>query len=305
MNSKARKRAIVTAAAAALSLLTAGTAEAGSAAAQHAAGNSTTFPASPPSDPNAPAITSVVVSNDDKGMLTFQINLPNRSQLTGDMGISIYLDTDQNPNTGGGLNGSDYLIDLIGGSVDLGKWNGSSFDFSQRSPASLVYSYANGATISVNAGDIVQGLTAFNFFVGAVSGVGGTTDNPDFTNAHYDFAPAPGHGGFNYQIKITPLQLSVASFSTTPKQPAAGQPFTASMTVSATVPSALTQSASVTCTATIAGRPLRVRAQGFANGKAACSWQIPKSARTKVIKGSVSVLAQGLQASKSFSARVR
>jgi hypothetical protein len=265
--------------------------------------NSVTFAASPPADPNAPAIANVVVSNDDNGKLTFVVNIPNRPSLTGDMEIVLFLDTDQNPNTGSAdLEGADYVIDLFANSVDLAKWNGTTFDFSQSSPASLVFSYANGATITVNASDIVQGLTGFNFFVGAISGIGGTPSNPDFSNAHRDFAPAAGHGTYNYPIKITPLQISVASFTTSRAR--AGQPFTASMVVSATIPSALAQNATVTCTAKVGSKSLVAKGQGFAAGKALCSWQIPKGTKGKRITGNVSVSVQGLQASQHFSAKI-
>ena len=82
MSSRALTLAVLTSAAAGLSLVTATTAGAGSAGLKHAAANSVTFPSSPPADSNAPAISSVVVSNDDKGSLTFRINIPNRPQLT-------------------------------------------------------------------------------------------------------------------------------------------------------------------------------------------------------------------------------
>jgi hypothetical protein len=306
MNSRTLTLAVLTSAAAGLSLVTATTAGAGSAGLKHAAANSVTFPTSPPADPNAPAISSAVVSNDDKGSLTFRINIPNRPQLTPDMDIAIFLDTDQNASTGAQkFGGADFTIDLTATSIDLGRWDGSKFDFSKGSPASLIYSYNSGATITVNSGDILPGLAGLNFYAVALSGIAGPPDNPDFTNVHADAAPPDGHGTWNYQIQVAPLQLSVSSLATTPKRPVAGQPFTASMLVKATVPGALAQNAQIACTATIAGRPLRVQAQGLTNGTAVCSWQIPKSARKKLLSGSVSLSAAGLQASKSFSARVR
>ncbi len=44
----------------------------------------------------APDITSVVVSNDDAGMITFKVNISNRPTLTPDMSVLLFLDTDQN-----------------------------------------------------------------------------------------------------------------------------------------------------------------------------------------------------------------
>jgi len=100
MNGKAFIPICSTAAAAlvALSAVTSGQAE--PSRMQHPFSNSVTFPVSPPADPNAPNIASVVVSNDDTGLLTFRVEIPNRPVLLADMNIGILLDTDQNASTG-------------------------------------------------------------------------------------------------------------------------------------------------------------------------------------------------------------
>ncbi len=273
-------------------------------ASRHVLSNSVTFPASPSPDPNAPSITNVVVSNDDNGKIAFAINLSNRPALTADMDIAIFLDTDQNAQTGAtDFNGAESMIDLSGNSVDLATWNGTDFIYANSSPASLVYSYPNsGPTITFNAADVAPTMTGFNFFVAAASGIGGTLQNPDYSSAHFDFAPASGHGVFNYPIKITPLQLSVVSFKTTAAT--AGQPFTASMVVGATQPGALQNNAVLTCSAKAGTAKLAAKVHGFAGGKAICGFQIPKGARGKTITGSVSVSVQGLQVSKPFSVKI-
>ena len=270
---------------------------------RHMQTNSVPFPVSPAADVNAPGITSVVVSNDDNGVLTFVIGIPNRPALTADMDISIFLDTDQNPQTGAtDVGGAEYAIDLSDNSVDLAKWNGSDLMYLHPSPSSLVYSYANGVTITVKAADIAPAMTGFNFFVAAASGIGGTVDNPDYSTAHFDFAPAPGHGMFAYPIKVTPLQISAGAAKTTTAK--AGGLFKASLQLSANRPDALTGNATVSCTAKVAGKALAAKAKSYSGGTAVCSWQIPKTARGK-ITGSVSVSVQGLQTSKQFSATVR
>src|SRR4029453_7242971 len=76
--------------------------------------NSVTFPDSTGEDAAAPDITSVVVSNDDAGLITFQINVSNRPALAADMEFLILFDTDKNPNTGGSnFLGADYAIVLV------------------------------------------------------------------------------------------------------------------------------------------------------------------------------------------------
>jgi hypothetical protein len=295
-----------TAAAALIALSAVTIAEAEPSRMQHALSNSVTFPVSPPADPNAPNIASVVVSNDDTGLLTFRVEIPNRPELLADMDIGILLDTDQNASTGDpDSEGADYMINLAGNDVALASWNGSTFDFAKDSPASLIYSYANGATIKIKISDLGKDLQRFNFYVFAISGIAGTADNPDFSNAHVDYAPAQGHADWSYQVKLTPVQLTVARFLTVPAAPRAGQAYTVGMVVGGNVPAALAQDARVSCMATIGGTPVKPVAQGFSNQTARCAWQIPRNARGKTISGSVVVSAGGLQVSRRFSAKVR
>ena len=79
----------------------------------HATANSQTFNDSVGEDPNAPDITSIAVSNDDAGLITFQVNISNRPALTPDMLLLMFLDTDNNAATGDPDSlGADYAIDL-------------------------------------------------------------------------------------------------------------------------------------------------------------------------------------------------
>ena len=132
--------------------------------------NTTTYPDSTGEDPAAPDITSVVVSNDDAGMITFQVNISNRPTLTPDMSFVVFLDTDKNGTTGAaGSLGADYAIQLVPGAVDLFQWNGTTYAHAA-SQASLTFSYtATGPVIRVSAADLGKSKT-FNFGVVASSG---------------------------------------------------------------------------------------------------------------------------------------
>jgi hypothetical protein len=287
--------------------LAAATLAAGASAAPLAAkSNSVSFDASPGPDAAAPAISNVTVSNDDQGLVTFRVTIPNRPSWSNDMDLTLFLDTDQNPQTGGSeYEGADSMIDLSFNSVDLASWNGSAFHFLDQSPASLVWSYANGvATIEVKTTDLAANITGFNFYAVAVSGMTGTISNPDYSNAHYDFAPAFNHADWNYPVRITPLQIAATGLRTLPARPTSGQPFSASMTVTSTIPSALARDGQVTCTATLGGKRLVARAQGIANGRATCGWQLPRGSKHKRLRGTVGVSVQGLNVSKSFTVTV-
>jgi hypothetical protein len=169
--------------------------------------NSITFPDSTQEDPNAPDITTVVVSNDDSGLITFQINVSNRPQLTPDMEVDILVDADQNPSTGDPqLLGSDYYIVLIPGHVGMFMWDATSNNFINAPlQSTLISSYpTTGPVIKLNSSDIGNS-TGFNFAVAVISGI--TVDasgNPDYSNLHIDLAPDRGHGFWNYPIKVSP-----------------------------------------------------------------------------------------------------
>lgn len=159
-----------------------------------------TFTDSTGEDAQAPDITTITVSNDTTGLISFKVNISNRPTITPDMTVLIFLDTDQNTATGDTSTlGADYAIELDPGSVGLFRWNGS--DYVATPQSSLTSGYdATGATLRINSSDLGN-TRGFNFGVLAISGITyDTTGNPNFTNAHSDAAPDSGHGFFNYRL---------------------------------------------------------------------------------------------------------
>lgn len=268
------------------------------------AANRQTYPDSIGENPSAPDITSVDASNDDTGLTTWKINISNRPTLTQDMLVELYLNTDGSTSTGDQtVFGADYVIDLASGQVELYKWNGSDYK-SAPSQSTLTYAYdATGATIKVNASDL--GATkAVTFIADAVSGITIASDgSANFTNAHADVAPDPGHGTFAYQV-LAVLKLSVASFVTTPKVLHAGGKFSASLAANENDTGGPVSGGSVACVATLAGKRLTAAAHAIANGVAACTWKMPPTAKGKTLKGTVTLTLRGATAARSFSAVV-
>jgi hypothetical protein len=266
--------------------------------------NSVTFPDSTGEDAAAPDITSVVVSNDDAGLITFQINVSNRPALAADMEFLILFDTDKNPNTGGSnFLGADYAIDLVPGAVDLFQWNGTTYARAA-SQASLTFSYAaTGPVIRISAADLGK-TKAFNFGVIASSGiVVDAAGNPDYTNAHNDFAPDAGHGFNSYPV-LTKLVLTVTAFTTAPRPAKAGRPFTASLAANENDTAGPVQAGTVGCAASIAGVRLVVVTHAVRNGVAVCVWRIPATAKGRIVRGLITLTVRGTQVTRGFSARV-
>jgi hypothetical protein len=270
----------------------------------HATANSQTFADSTGEDANAPDITGVAVSNDDAGNITFKINISNRPAMTPDMVIFLLVDSDQKVTTGDPQGpGTDYLIELDPGSVGLFQWNGTDYVFAQ-SQTSLTFAYdATGATIKINANDLGK-TKGMNFFAAAISGI--VTDasgNPDFTNAHRDFAPDPGHGLYSYKV-LTKLTLGVTAFTTTPKPAKSGKNFTAGFAATESDTGGPVASGTITCNATIAFKHITPTAKALRSGIAACQWHLPKTAKGKTLRGTVTLTVQGVKVTRSFTARI-
>jgi hypothetical protein len=257
-------------------------------------------------------VASMDLSNDDKGYITVLLNVPNRPTLTGDMFFVMFIDADANAATGNPqLLGADYFIELDGpfngsaAGIGLFRWDGTDFTANGVPQTSLTFSYANGAaTIKISAADL--GATKrFNFAAIAISDVVlDANGDPDFTNAHYDYAPDQGHGFFAYDVKTVPPALVVQSFSTKPLKPKAGKAYTASLAFGRTDGSPPTGTETVSCRATVAGRALAPTSRSLINGKAACTWTIPKTAKGKAIRVTVTVQSGSLKASKSATAKI-
>ena len=265
--------------------------------------NSSTYPDSIGEDPQAPDITSTTISNDDNANITFKIAISNRPALTDDMVILVFLDTDQNTATGDPQSfGADYALQLVTGSVDLFHWSGS--DYTSTPAPSLTYQYdSTGATININGTDLGK-AKGFNFVVIALSGF--TVDpsgNPDSTNAHSDVSPDPGHGTFTYQVLVK-VSLSLVGFTTSPKPPKAGKPFSVGLAANESDTQSAVQQGTITCVARIAGKRVPLRTSRIVNGIAVCVWNVPKTAKGKRITGSISLATQGATISKNFSQKI-
>ena len=271
--------------------------------ASRSAANSTTFPDSIGEDASAPDITNVVVSNDDAGLITFQVNISNRPTLTQDMFLLIFVDSDNNSATGDPQSyGADYLIELDPGNVILLQWNGSDY-VSAASQTSLTYAYTNGATIHVAAADL--GKTKMLRF-GAIAFSGyqiGPDGNPDLTQLKRDAAPDLGHGLFSYQV-LTKLVLTTTAFTVAPRPAKAGGLFSVSLAAKENDTNGPVKAGTVGCSASIAGKRIAARTHALRNGIAVCVWRLPATAKGRTVRGLITLTVQGTSLTRGFSARV-
>ena len=269
-------------------------------------------------DVGSPDITTVVVSNDDSGRLTFRVNTPSHPTLSEDMRIRVWF-SDANAATGLTEGGADYFILVDAFLLGLGNAQLYKCDGSVCSPAwpgrpavtSLRFSYASGGRFAVDAAELDIPVTLgtaprLDFAASAYSGVEyDPTKGFDLSHAHVDFAPAEPGEYWTYGLRFGPSRLVVKSFSSEPKGPKAGRPFVVRLQATRDDTGAAVTTGKVGCTARIGGRSVQPRSRGFTQGNAVCRYAIPATAGGTTFSGSISITFAGKTVSRTFARRIR
>lgn len=264
----------------------------------------------------APDLTTVIIANDELGLITFRITVTNRSTLGPDDLIVIPIATDD-PNIEAGTradDGASFILGIDSQGAFLTEWNGQEMAEVKPQPASLTGAFSGGvATVTVKQEDLAPGFPdmsvpiELNFYA-----LGLTFDGDALVGR--DDAP-DGEMSWNYRISET-LRLIVTNFgaAATVKP---GQRLAVQMGVARGDTGAAVSSGRLTCRARLGGKVLRgtgrfvivpVRAGGreINSPRATCSWNVPrKRSKGKTIRGSVSVRASGITVLRAFSTRVR
>jgi hypothetical protein len=273
------------------------------------AANSVTYQDSTGEPGGVKDITTVVVSNDDKGMITFKLNVPSAPSYTVDVDVDIYVDTDNNANTGAvDIGGVDYVIQLFRGEINLYKWDGTDFTrrFGDPPATTLIYQWSNGVSIRISAAELGNAKT-FKFFAGVISGItfNETTGEPDFTNSVADFAPDLGRGFYTYEVKVAPARVVFKSLKTAPASPKAGGTFTVRMAATRSDTGAPIINGRVTCTAKAGARTMRPNSARFVGGNAVCVFSVPRGTAGKTIRGTIKITFEGKSLTRPFSTKIR
>jgi len=280
----------------------------GTTGAAYVAANSQTYQDSTGEDPAGPDITSIVVSNDDAGVISFRVNIPNRPTLGQDMFFEIWVDTDNNAATGSpDFGGADYIMQLLRNEISLFKWDGA--DYTRRlgdpSAITLNFSYQGGPTVRISANELGN-TKAFKFYVAVITGlvIDPVTGDIDGTYARGDDAPGSAAGLFPYTVNVAKPTLVVRGVTTTPAAPKAGKTFTMRLTAARSDTGAVLQNGRVTCIGRAGTATLRAQLARVQGGAVVCTWLIPANAKGKTFKGSAAVVFEGLRASRSISRKI-
>jgi Tol biopolymer transport system component len=98
--------------------------------------------------------------------------------------------------------------------------------------------------------------------------------------------------------------ITFDSFKTVPAAAVAGKKLTAILAVTDEIEAPIEQGTAL-CQAAAGGRPLRRLAQAFADSRVRCTWRVPRSAKGKLVAGTVTLRSGEFHFSWRFSQRVR
>jgi hypothetical protein len=251
----------------------------------------------------APDITSVAVSNDDQGLITFRVAVANRTQLGPDDAIAVPFATDDAGRLGVREDGANFILVLDGTSGPLLlRWNGDDMVDAEPRPASLSGSFTGGAaTLTVRQEDLAPGFPDLSLPVQLqFYALGIAFNGPDVVAE--DQVP-------NTSDQLLPYRLAeprrtVVTYFAPPKRAKAGRAVAVRLGAAWSDSGRAVAPSRVVCRATVGRARLPVATSRIAR-YGSCSWSLPRSTRGKTLRGSITLVAGGSSVTRSFSTRVR
>lgn len=272
------------------------------------ASNPVTYQATTTPPAGTPDITSIVVSDNTQGLVTFQINLAPGTYAQSQDSFGVYIDSDENPTTGDPTGaGTDYLVlyDGTSNTFDLYQWDGSGYH--PAATTSLQASFAGDSQYFVIAASELGITDGFNFNVAAAVG-----SDPG-QSAQGDYVPSDGTN-FHYTVQ-SKAQISLKLSDYEDFVAKSGRIYsTAILVTRSDTAAAVTGGATIKCTISIGGHPDATVYSGFSSIKwykggpkkaALCQWRIPKNTGGKTLVAKESVTLGGSTVSQTFTEHIK
>ena len=232
----------------------------------------------------SPDITRIRVGSNATAV-TFMVDLANQAALTENQGILVFIDSDVNLDTG--FNGVEVVLGLVGDDPVLLRWNGTQLAAAD-SPSAYGYHY-DGFRLAIARGELGLTTGTLRFFVLTAPVEGG------------DFAPDDTFAV--YTLANEALTLQIASFKA-PKSIVAGKRYTATLQARRNDLAELSSAGEVTCAAKVGAKKMKVTAT-FPADLATCSGVVPKSAKGKALKVTVTLTLDGVRVTRTASIKVK
>jgi hypothetical protein len=241
---------------------------------------------------SAPDICMFNLVTNDNRMVIVALHIHDRVELMPGDSYRVHFDTDASEATGapaeaGPLAGADFMVDVSGASPTLNRWDGATFAAVVPQPSmTRRWSEEYGGPMLTIPRNALGGPSRIRFVF--------STANAE------DRDLAPDRGAWSYAV--TPFALTATNLRLGAAH--AGRRFTASMMVMRSDFETALDRGAIACRASAGRSKLSGRGR-FDRGRAACSWTIPRTARGKLVRGSISARFDGATASRSFAVRVR
>ena len=250
----------------------------------------------------APDITSVQVSNAANGVITFQVRIANHATLPPRSRIAVLFDLDRRQATGfpGGFEYAfSHEIDDAGqAQLKFERWDEPNLEFDLLPTTGLVSEFSNGVyTFRIPRGRLENTiLFEFGMYAAALNLAALNKSAVD---------DAPNTELWSYELVGLPApRLSTQRLLVRPAKPVAGRSFTVQALVRRSDTGATVTAGSVSCTARVGTMRLRARG-GFGGERAQCVVSVPRTAKGKTLRGTLTVRAAGTSLSRPFSYRIR
>ena len=232
----------------------------------------------------SPDITRIEVGSHATAV-TFIVDLANQTTLAAGQGILVFIDSDLNLDTGS--DGIDAVLGLVSDGAGLLRWNGTQFAPAE-SPSAYGYHH-DGFRLAIARSEL--GLTGDKLrFVVLTAPVERGDFAPDDTLAEYLLANEA-------------LTLQIAKF-TAAKAVVAGRRYTATLQARRNDLSELSSAGEVACAAKVGTKKVKVTAS-FPTVLATCSGIVPKTAKGKELKVTVTLTLDGVRVTRTASIKVK
>jgi hypothetical protein len=250
----------------------------------------------------APDITAVEVSNTRGGVISFRVAIANYTMLPPNSRIAVLLDVDRSFATGD--SGFEYAVshrvDPSGQArVVLERWQEEVFQMVEIASDGLSSAFGDGTYVLTVPRTRLENTSAFDF------GLYAALFHPTRENrAAVD--SAPNENIWSYDLEnLPPPRLAASTLAASPRRPIAGRQFMVSSVVTRRDTGMTVHSATgtITCTARVGKTPLRARG-AFLSRNARCLITIPRTAKGRILTGTITVRSAGAAVTRRFSFRV-
>jgi hypothetical protein len=233
----------------------------------------------------SPDITRLRVGSNATAV-TFIVDLANQTTLSEGQGVFVFIDSDVNPETGG-ISGFEFVLALIADGAGLLSWNGTQFVATESQTA---YGYHhNGFRLAVARSELALTTGTLRFVV------------VTFPAETSDVAPDDAYA--DYTLSNEALALQIARF-TAPTTIVAGKRYTATLQARRSDLAELSSAGVVACAAKVAAKKVKVTA-AFPADIATCSGVVPKTAKGKTLKVTVTLTLDGVRVTRTASIKVK